>query len=138
MKDFELNLDEINKQNPFLTVAVGVILMLKAKLDLEMTKHHRKGPNFFLACSHGLHQSINEPTYLLDSVSSCIDLVFTSQPNLVIGSGIQLYLHPNCHHQFVFAKFDLFIYYPPPYERAVWYYNRANADLIRRVINLFD
>ena len=45
MKNFELNLDEINKQNPFLTVAVGVILMLKANFDLEMTKHHRKGPN---------------------------------------------------------------------------------------------
>ena len=45
MKNFVLNLDEINKQNPFLTVAVGVILMLKANFDLEMTKHHRKGPN---------------------------------------------------------------------------------------------
>ena len=30
------------------------------------------------------------------------------------------------------------IYYPPPYERTVWYYNRANADFIRRAIDLFD
>ena len=42
------------------------------------------------------------------------------------------------HHQLVFAKFDLSIYYPPPYERTVWYYNRANADLIRKAVNLFD
>ena len=47
-------------------------------------------------------------------------------------------LHPNCHHQLVFAKFDLSIYYPLPYERTVWYYNRVNADLIRRAIDLFD
>ena len=68
MKDFELNLDEINKQNPFLTVAVGVILMLKAKLDLEMTKHHRKGPNFFLACSHRcISQLMNQPICLIQS-----------------------------------------------------------------------
>ena len=38
----------------------------------------------------------------------------------------------------VFAKFDLSIYSPSPYETTVWYYNRANADLIRRAINLFD
>ena len=43
----------------------------------------------------------------------------------------------NYHHQLVFVKFDLSIYYPRPYERTVWYYNRANLDLIRRAIDLF-
>ena len=28
-------------------------------------------------------------------------------------------LHENCHHQITFAKFNLKIYYPPPYEREV-------------------
>ena len=54
-----------------------------------------------------------------------------------MGSGVQPSLHPNCHHQLVFTKFDLSIYYPPPYERT-WYYNRVNTDLIRTAINLFD
>ena len=89
-------------------------------------------------CSHGLHQLINEPTHLLDISSSCIDLIFTSQPNLAMESGVQPSLRPNCHHQLVFAKFDLSIYSPSPYETTVWYYNRANAYLIRRAINLFD
>ena len=40
--------------------------------------------------------------------------------------------------ELVFAKFDLSIYYPPPFERTVWYYNRANADLIQRAIDLFN
>ena len=52
-------------------------------------------------------------------------------------SGVQPSLHPNCHHQLVFVKFDLFIYFLPPYERTVWYYNGTNADLIRRAIDLF-
>ena len=91
-----------------------------------------------LTCSHGLHQLINKPTHLLDSSSSCIDLILTSQPNLVMESGVQPSLHPNCQHQLVFAKFDLSIYYPPPYERTVRYYNRVNADLIRRAIDLLD
>ena len=91
-----------------------------------------------LTCSHRLHQLINEPTHLLDSSSSCIDLIFTSQSNLFMDSGVQPSLHPYCHHQLVFAKFGLSISYPPPYERTVWYYNRANPDLTRREIDLFD
>ena len=53
-------------------------------------------------------------------------------------SGVQPSFQPNCHHQLVFAKFDLSIYYPPPYERTVWYCSRANVDLIQRAIELFD
>ena len=34
----------------------------------------------------GLQQIINEPTHILDNSSSCIDLIFTSQPNLIIES----------------------------------------------------
>ena len=50
-------------------------------------------------------------------------------------SGIQPSLHPN--HQLVCTKFDLSLHYPPPYERTVWYYSRANADLIQRAIDQF-
>ena len=71
-----------------------------------------------IANSCGLNQLIQEPTHILNSSSSCIDLIFTSQPNLVMESGIHLSLHSNCHHQIVFAKFDLSIFYPPPYERT--------------------
>ena len=30
------------------------------------------------------------------------------------------------------------IFYPPPYERTVWYYGRANTELIRRAIDQFN
>ena len=91
-----------------------------------------------LTCSHGLHQLINALTHLLDSSSSCIDLISPSQPKLIIRSGVQPSLHVNCHHQLVFVKFNVAFSYPTPYEKTVWSYNRANADLIRRVIDLFD
>ena len=81
---------------------------------------------------------INEPTHLLQSSSSCIDLIFTSQPNIVVESGAHPSLHPNCHHQIIFAKFNLKIYYLPPYLREVWHYKEANADLIKRAINNFN
>ena len=53
-------------------------------------------------------------------------------------SGVYSSLHPNCHHQVVFAKFNLSILYPPPYEKTVWFYEKANLELIRRAINEFD
>ena len=47
-------------------------------------------------------------------------------------------LHVNCHHQIVFTKFDLKVYYPPPYEREVWDYQEAHAILIRRAVLEFN
>ena len=86
----------------------------------------------------GLHQLINEPTHILGNTSSCIDLIFTSQPNLVTESGVHSSLFPGCHHQIVFAKFNLQIFYPPPYVQKVWHYQDANIELIRRALQEFD
>ena len=42
---------------------------------------------------YGLYQIINEPTHILPSSTSCIDLIFTNQPNLVINNGARPSLH---------------------------------------------
>ena len=73
-----------------------------------------------------LKQLIQKATHILSNSSSCIDLVFTSQPNLVMESGVYSSLHENCHHQLVYAKFNLKVRYPPPYEREIWHYQHAN------------
>ena len=88
--------------------------------------------------SYGLNQLIQEPAHILNSSPFSIDLIFTSQPNLVMESGIHSSLHSNCHHQIVFAKFNLSIFCPLPYEGTVWYYERANTELIRRATDQFD
>ena len=91
-----------------------------------------------ISSQFGLHQMINEPIHILESFSSCIDLIFTAQPNLITESGVYPSLHSNSHHQIIFAKFNLEIHYAPPYFRDVWHYQDANTDLIRRVIDMFD
>ena len=55
-----------------------------------------------------------------------------------MGSGVYSFLHSSCHYQVIFAKFNLSILYPPPYERTVWFYEKANPQLMRRAINEFD
>ena len=53
-------------------------------------------------------------------------------------SGIESSLHSNYHHQIVLFIFNLSIFYPLPYERTVWYYERVNNELMRRAIDQFD
>ena len=65
-------------------------------------------------------------------------MIFTSQPNLVVDFGIHPSLHENCHHQIVYSKFDLKIFYSPPYERTVWHYQQANTELTKRSLESFD
>ena len=91
-----------------------------------------------ISSQFGLHQMINEAVHILESSSSCIDLIFTSQPNLITELGVHLSLHPNFYHQIIFAKVDLEIHYPPPYIRDVWNYQAANTNLIRREVDMFD
>ena len=87
---------------------------------------------------YGLTQIIHEPTHILESSVSCIDLVFTSQENLVTNLGVHSSLHPNCPRQIVFSNFNLKIHYSLPYERLIWKYKKTNADLIKRAIKDFD
>ena len=81
-----------------------------------------------------MHQLISDPTHLLPNSSSCIDLIFTDQPNLVVDSGVHPSLHPNCHHQITFSRYNLNVEYPPPYERLVWDYNKANTESIKQAL----
>ena len=47
-------------------------------------------------------------------------------------------MHPNCHHQIVYAKFKLQIYFPPPYLQEVWHYKGANTELIKKAISKYN
>ena len=91
-----------------------------------------------LTSLYGMKQLTSTPTDVLQHSSSCIDLIFVNQPNLVTDSGIHPSLHQNCHHQVIFWKLNLKIEYPPPYAREVWDYGKAHTDLINRSIDLFD
>ena len=50
-------------------------------------------------------------------------------------SDVHSSLHENCHHQIIYAKFNLKIYYQPPYEREIWHYQKASTENIRKAID---
>ena len=73
---------------------------------------------------HGFEQFILVPHLLLPNLTSCIDLIFTDQPNLVVDCEVHPTLQLNFHHQIVHCKLSLNIEYPLPYERLVWDYRK--------------
>ena len=116
--NLELNLATIANKNPYLIVIL-------CDFNAESSNWYKHDKTTYegskikaITSQFRLRQLIQEPTHILSNLSSCIDLVFTSQSNLVMESVVHSSIHENCHHQLVSAKFNLKVWYPPPYERG--------------------
>ena len=71
--------------------------------DGDTTPEGREIEDLFT--SLGLSQIISEPTHFEPNCNpSCIDLVVTDQPNLILDSGTCASLDSFCHHQKFIAK----------------------------------
>ena len=121
--NLQLSLDETSNQNPFVTVVLGYF--------------NTKSSNWYK------HDKTTYEGYKIDAVtflqqlqqfSCCIDLIFTSHPSLVMESDVHPSLHANCDHQITYAKFELKIHYPPPYEREIGHYQKVRTVFLRQVI----
>ena len=122
-----MTLETLAQKGSFLTTIIGDF-NAKSCSWYSHDKTNFEGTIESITSQFGLNKLINEPIHLLQNSSSCIDLIFTSQPNIVVKSGVRPSLHPNCHHQIIFAKFNLKICYSPPYLREASHYKKANAD----------
>ena len=134
-KNCELTLNKTHEENPFMIFVLGDFNVKSNNWCRKYYTFHEGSMIDDVMSNYGLHQLIEKPTHILNSSFSCIDLIFSSQPNLVMESGAHSSLHPNCHRQAVFPKINCSILYPLHYERTVWFYEKANAELIWRDIN---
>ena len=91
-----------------------------------------------LTSQFGLQQLIQEPKHILTNSSSWIDLIFTSQPNLLMESAAHPFLYQNCCHQLIYTKINLKVFYPLPYGREIRHYMRANVYLVQRATEQFS
>ena len=105
--NFELNLDKIANKNPYLIVILGDFNAKSSNWYKHDTTIYEGSKINAITSQFGLKQLIQETPHSLNDSSSCIDLIFTSQPNLVMESGVHSPLHQNCHHQLILAKVNL-------------------------------
>ena len=75
---------------------------------------------------------------MIPASSSCIDLIFTAQPNFVVYSAVHPSLHTNCNHQITYCNLNLMILYPPSYKCLVRVYKRAIESAINAALNKVD
>ena len=135
--NFELTLDAVSAYNHFLIAAIGDFNAKSSNWYTGDTNAFEDSKIEAITSQFGLQQIINEPTHIQGKSESCIGLIFSSQPNLMMFLGIHSSLHQNGHHQIIFAKFNLKVHYPPTYEHEVWHFKKANIDDIKRAINGF-
>ena len=133
LRSVERFLSDIKK--PFLFVITGDFNARSSYLWSEDINTSEGLKLLSLTSANGVSQLINEPTHLQTSNYSCTDLIFTDQPNLSVNSRVHVSLHPNCHHQIVHSSFNLNISYPPPYQRLVWDYKKADSKNIRKALD---
>ena len=138
IKTFELLLAHLTSFRPYLLLIIGDFNAESSSWwsgdvdNIEGTQLES------ITSFYGLHQIINESTHILPSSSSCIDLIFTNQPNMIRNSGVHPSLHQNCHDRIIFAKVNMKIFYPPPYKRQTWNYRNTNVEAINSAIESFN
>ena len=114
-ENLEKNLDRLFQNNTFLVAVIGDFSFKSSNWYYHDNSISEGNAVDTITKQFSINQIINETTHILGNSSTYIDLIFTSQANLIIG--VHRSLHPNCYHQVVFAKFDLQIHFPPPYLR---------------------
>ena len=138
LSSFEQLLSEISKRKPTVSIITGDF-NARSSYWWSNDTNTLEGTNLYsLTSSNNFSQLINEPAHIQRNGSSCIDLIFTDRPNLAVNSGVHASLHPNCHHQVVHTSFNLNISYPPPYQRLIWDYKKADSVKIRKALDLIN
>ena len=95
LTNLEMNLDDSFNSNSFLTTGIGDFNAKSNKWSKGDRSTIEGSKIDFLTSKFGLSQIIKEPTHILENSSSCIDLIFTTQPNMGMLSLI-LMLMPKC------------------------------------------
>ena len=87
-----------------------------------------------LTSACGDSQIINQPK----ESSSCIDFVFTTSPNFISHTSVDLLLIDECHQSLICGIIDFKVPLPPPYLREVWDYENANSSYIQSAVSNTD
>ena len=138
LENLELNLELSIQNNSFLVAVLADFNATSSnccKNDIITTES--KGIAN-ISAQFSLHEVINDPADTLEFSSPCIDLLFSSQSNLINETGVHPSLYPNSSHQIIFEKCTQKIIYLSPYFRDAWHCKDTNTDLILQAIAMFD
>ena len=139
-KKMQALLDNINKEKPSAVILTGDF-NARSPLFWQGETHEnsfgKKLSNLMLF--NQMEQTIHEPTHFpRENIETCIDLIMTDQPNLLVHSGVIQSPDSNCKHQIINGTLNLSFPCPPPYKRKLWSYSKANTRKIKDDLNAID
>ena len=92
----------------------------------------------FLTSSAGYSQLIDQPSHITKESSSCIDLIFISNPSVISASRVELSLCQKFHHNLIHGKISFNVPLLPPYIREVLDYKNAKVASIQQSVSGID
>ena len=81
-------------------------------------------------------QIIDEPTHVINTYISCIDLVFCTNQSVISNHGVDVSIFDKCHHNSIYGTINISVPLPPTYLREVWDYDKANIENDEKAISL--
>ena len=102
LENFEKCLYQIQEFRSSFVVILGDFNVKPKSWCNEDIKSNEGSQIDSLAATYGLQQRILDHNHIWQNSSTCIDLIFTDQPNLLVDSGVHPSLHTNFHHQTAF------------------------------------
>ena len=136
MKKLASFLLKASAENPSTIILTGDFNARSPLLWDQESHHNNAGKSLADFCTiNGLVQVIDEATHLpRPGIETCIDLVLTNQPYLIVDKGVIPSPSDVCKHQVVHGKLNFNVPCPPPYRRKIWNFKRANIASIQRDI----
>ena len=83
----------------------------------------------------GYSQLLDQPNHISKESSSCIDLIFISNPSIISALGVELSLYEKCHHNLIYGKINFTVPLPPPHILEVWNYKNAEVEKIQQSVS---
>ena len=117
--NLEKNVADVSKGNPNFALNIGGFNAKSSNWSSNDITTGEDAQLDYLTYLYGMKQVTIEPTYILKNSISCIDLIFTKQPNIIMDPGVYSSLHEKSNHQIISSKFNLKMEYLLPYSRKI-------------------
>ena len=134
MTCFENMLSRVSAEDPYTVIITGDFSCRSSKWWQGDTDNEERKVFEPFSTDLGLHQPMSEPTHIMGNSKSCIDAIFTDQPNLFLQYGVHPSLQEQCHCQILYGELCITNPIPPPYRHRIWCYDRADAHAIQKSI----
>ena len=138
----DILLNNINSLNPAFSIITGDFNGKCSKWYSFDTNNNIGKELDTITSITGYTQIIDKPTHFTNDLSSCIDLIFTSNPSypnlIIVDLGIEKSPCSSCHQDIIYGKINFRILLPPPHFRTIWDYNNTDAGSIQRAIENFN